>query len=115
MRNFATILNAVIIAANENPDGFTLNINNCEFAQSGFAIALEDTQNSFDHDGMIKVIDYCLKNNIDYINGWYNSENERFYFDATVIIQDRAKAIEFGRINKQIAIFDLDNLEEIKL
>ena len=38
-----------------------------------------------------------------------------YYFDATVIVDDLEAAKELGRLNKQIAIFDLENLEEIRL
>lgn len=115
MKNFATILNAVITACNQNPDGFTLNIDTFKFESHGYAVAIADTQNSFDAAGLSRVIDFCIENNISCIGGWYNSENGKFYYDATVVVNDRAAAIEIGRINSQIAIFDLDNCEEIKL
>ena len=38
-----------------------------------------------------------------------------YYYDTTVIVDDLATAKELGRINKKIAIFDLANLEEIRL
>ena len=41
--------------------------------------------------------------------------NNMYYFDATVIVDDLTAAMELGRINKQIAIFDLVNLKEIRL
>ena len=115
MRNFATIIGAVITAANNNPDGFTLDLETFKFASTGFAVALADTQNCFDSEGLNKVVNYCINNNIRYIGGWYNSKNGRFYYDATVVLSDRSQAIEVGHMNRQIAIFDIDNLEEIEL
>ena len=38
-----------------------------------------------------------------------------YYYDATVIIEDRDAAIAFGRLQNQIAIFDLNTLTEIRL
>ena len=52
---------------------------------------------------------------INAFGGWYNRDNNMYYFDATVIVDDLASAMELGRINKQIAIFDLANLKEIRL
>lgn len=115
MRNFATIIGAVITAANNNPDGFTLDLDTFTFASSGYAVALAETQNSFGHEGLNAVVNYCIKNNVRYIGGWYNAKNGQFYYDATVVLSDRSQAIEVGRMNRQIAIFDLDNLEEIEL
>lgn len=37
------------------------------------------------------------------------------YYDATIVVNDRAEALALGQTNKQIAIFDLANLEEIRL
>lgn len=115
MKNFGAIIAAVITAGNNNPDGFTLDIETFQFASTGYAVALAETQNSFDCEGLNKVVNYCIDNNIRYIGGWYNAKNGKFYYDATVVISDRSQAIEMGRMNRQIAIFDLDNLEEIEL
>ena len=115
MANFSTILAAVIAAANECPEGFTLDLETFNFASSGVAVALEATQNSHGTEGLCKVIDYCINNNIRYIGGWFDNASSKFYYDATIVVNDRVQAMELGRINHQIAIFDLNALEEIRL
>ena len=84
---------------------------------------MKQTQNSFGTEGLAKVANTIeelqdsgnLNGRILAFGGWYDSESGLFYYDATVIYQDREKAIEAGRANEQIAIFDLSNLEEIRL
>jgi fructokinase len=49
------------------------------------------------------------------IGGWYDNESGKYYFDATEIFSDKDAAIEAGLRNGQIAIFDLGNLNEIRL
>ena len=115
MAPFSAILAAVISAANSNPDGFTLDLETFTLATSGVAVALEATQNSHGTDGLARVIDYCIDNNIRYIGGWLDSTSGKFYYDATVVLSDRAKAIELGRLNHHLAIFDMDECQEIRL
>lgn len=117
------VLSSVAAIAAINPDGFTVNAATLQPVTSGYAVALKRTQNSFGAEGLAKVANVIeelqasgnLNGRILAFGGWYDSESGLFYYDATVIYQDREKAIEAGRSNEQIAIFDLSNLEEIRL
>ena len=117
------VLSSVAAIAAINPDGFTVNAATLQPVASGYAVALKRTQNSFGAEGLAKVANVIeelqasgnLNGRILAFGGWYNSESGLYYYDATVIYQDREKAIEAGRANEQIAIFDLSNLEEIRL
>lgn len=117
------VLSSVAAIAAINPDGFTVNAATLQPITSGYAVALKRTQNSFGAEGLAKVANVIeelqasgnLNGRILAFGGWYDSESGLFYYDATVIYQDREKAIEAGRANEQIAIFDLSNLEEIRL
>ena len=81
-----------------------------------FAVAVADTQNSFGFEGLANVVKYVSEHpEVNAFGGWYDSENNMYYYDATVIVNDLEAAKELGRINNQIAIFDLANLEEIRL
>lgn len=90
---------------------------------TGFAVALKRTQNSFGAEGLAKVAkvieDLQTSGNLAghalAFGGWYDSKSRLYYYDATVIFENRAEAIAAGRANEQIAIFDLSNLEEIRL
>ena len=117
------VISSVAAIAALNPDGFTVNAENLQPVKSGYAVALKKTQNSFGTDGLSKVANVIAKlQNSGNLNGrtlafggWYDSESGLYYYDATVIYQDREEAIEAGRANEQIAIFDLENLKEICL
>ena len=117
------VISSVAAIAALNPDGFTVNAANLQPVKSGYAVALKKTQNSFGTDGLSKVANVIARlQNAGNLNGrtlafggWYDSESGLYYYDATVIYQDREEAIEAGRANEQIAIFDLENLKEIRL
>lgn len=106
---------AIYGIAELNREGFTFSINDNEMQATGYAVARKETQNSFGAEGLQNCIAFALANNVQCIGGWYDNESEKFYFDATEIFSNKDAAIEAGKRNDQIAIFDLDNLNEIRL
>ena len=122
MKKNLVIAKVAAIAA-LNPSGFTVDAATVQPVTAGYAVAMKQTQNSFGTEGLAKVANTIeeiqasgnLDGRILAFGGWYEAESGLFYYDATVIYQDREKAIEAGRANEQIAIFDLSNLEEIRL
>lgn len=118
------VISSVAAIAAINPEGFTVNAATLQPITSGHAVALAVTQDSFGAEGLAKVVDVIAKmqnqgeaSRFDGLafGGWYDSKSGRYYYDATVIVKDRIEALELARVNGQIAIFDLDNLEEIRL
>ena len=110
------VLIALAAIAMANKDGFTVNAATLQPVTTGYAVAVVDTQNSFGLEGLANVVKYVSEHpNINAFGGWYNRDNNMYYYDATVIVDDLAAAKELGRVNKQIAIFDLANLQEITL
>lgn len=102
-----TLLIALANIAIANKDGYTVNAATLQPVKSGYAVAVADTQNSFGLEGLANVVKYVEEHpEINAFGGWYNSENGKFYFDATIIVDDLNQALELGRVNKQIAIFD---------
>ena len=111
----SVLLALATIAAN-NKEGFTVNAATLQPVETGYAVAVAATQNSFGFSGLANVVKYVSEHpEVNAFGGWYNTDNQQFYFDATVIVEDLAAAKELGRVNKQIAIFDLSNLKEIRL
>lgn len=111
-----SVLIALATIAINHKEGFTVNATTLQPFSSGYAVAVADTQNSFGFEGLANVVKYVSEHpEINAFGGWYDSENNMYYFDATVILNDLEVAKELGRINKQIAIFDLTHLEEIRL
>ena len=112
----ASVLLALAAIATTNKEGFTVNAANLQPVTTGYAVAVADTQNSFGFEGLANVVKYVSEHpEVNAFGGWYNIENNLYYYDATVIVNDLEAAKELGRINKQIAIFDLANLKEIRL
>lgn len=114
--NLALSFEMLQAVATMSPDGFTVNKNTFEPIVSGYSVAVKETQNSFGNYGAAKVVSYANKHEeIKALGGWYNSKNNQFYFDAVIIVNDLETAIRLGRENGQIAIFDLNNMQEIEL
>ncbi len=110
------LLKALAHIATANPDGFTVNAITLEPVTKGYAVSLEATQNSFGTEGLARVIDYVTTHSdVNAYGGWLNSDNNQYYYDATVICTTRDEAESLARQNHQIAYFDLENMEEIRL
>lgn len=108
-------ITAVAAIAAVNPEGFTINSKSMTPETAGYCVALAETQNSFNNEGLARVYDVVSSGRANAVGGWLDSESGLYYYDAVVVLQDRTKAIELGRLNKQLAIFDLNNMEEIRL
>jgi hypothetical protein len=96
------------------PEGFTLDINTCKMVTTGIIVAYEETQNCFGMEGLKKCVEHA-KQHDKKIGGWLDSQSGNFYYDSVRTFENLDEALEFGRKNNQIAIFDLDNLREIRL
>lgn len=111
-----SVLIALATIAANNKEGFTVNAATLQPVKTGYAVAVAATQNSFGLEGLANVVKYVAAHpEVNAFGGWYNRDNNMYYFDATVIVNDLEAAKELGRTNKQIAIFDLANLKEIRL
>lgn len=101
----------------ENKEGFTYDIDTMKPIKTGFAVAYKETQDSFNNEGLDKVLDILSwkEKGERIIGGWYNSDNDKFYYDAIRIVEDKEEAILFGQLEEQIAIYDLEKGEEILL
>ena len=115
-RNDLKKLLAIAAIAAANTEGFTVSANTLAPITIGYAVAVKDTQNSFGFAGMVEVYKYIQQHpEINAVGGWYNQDNGKFYFDATIVCKDLDTALELGRAHNQIAIFDLNTLTEIRL
>lgn len=116
MKKHLLTLAALQSIAALNPEGSTIDKNTLQPITKGFSVAVEDTQNSFNTSGAKRVIRYAKCNkHINAVGGWLNSENGKYYYDAVIVCNTLDEAIILGKANKQLAIFDLNNLHEIRL
>lgn len=111
----AQILVSIVAAfAANHPEGFTYNIETSQDQTTGFAVACKETQNSFGNDGLERVANFVLENKVVCIGGWCDVESGLYYYDATIIVDTLEKAILLGRLNEQIAVFDLNTMQEVR-
>ena len=98
----------------KNPDGGTISPDGT-IPKSGICVATKDTQNSFDLEGLQKVLSYVSDSNnpFNYVGFW--TYEGKMYFDAVTLIYDREEAEKVGRENEQIGIYDLTKGEYIDL
>ena len=103
------------VAAN-NKEGYTVDAATLKPITNGYAVAVAATQNSFGPEGLARVIEYARTHKeVNAFGGWYNEENGLYYYDAVVITDSLADALELGKSNAQIAIFDLQTCKVIRL
>lgn len=116
MNKQTALLIALTSIASANKEGYTVDAKTLKPVTTGYAVAVKDTQNSFGPEGLANVIRYIENHkNVNAFGGWYDSESDLYYYDATIIVDDLDKALELGRANDQLAIFDLTNCKEIRL
>ncbi len=112
----ATLQKVLTRIAEENPDGFTVDAQTLKPIEDGYAVSLEATQNSFGAEGLAKVIDYVTSHSeVNAYGGWLNTDNNQYYYDATVICTTKEEADSLAKANHQIAYFDLKNMQEIRV
>lgn len=84
---------------------------------SGFMVSLMGTemQLAMDTRGIEDAVDFmhrhCPKDK--YFGAWVDGDT--LYLDRSINIQDREVAIAFGKANEQIAIYDVEKGESIRL
>lgn len=98
--------------AKENPQGFTISIKTLQHVKKGWVVALLETQNSFGDEGLEKVIEVAKQTSF-VVGGW--KEGKFYYYDAVEIFEDKEEAIQAGRLNKQIAIYNIETATLIYL
>lgn len=108
------LFEAINEIAKKNPEGFTVDLTTLKKVTKGISVAYLETQNSFGDEGLKRVLEHADSHG-KIVGGWQNEDDGCFYYDSVKIYFDREEAIRAGRENKQIAIFDIGNLELIKL
>jgi fructokinase len=106
------LFDAIKAIAEQNPNGFTVDLTTLKKVTGGISVAFLETQNSFGDQGLKRVLKHALAHEKT-VGGWL--EESAFYYDSVRIFTDLEAAKRFGIENGQIAIFDLTRKELIKL
>ena len=102
--------------AKANPDGYTVDATTLQPITSGYAVSVAATQNSFNDDGLYKVVDYVMAHpEINAYGGWLDTSTGNYYYDATMVFTNCDEAIAFGKKNGQKAVFDLNTMNLITI
>lgn len=99
-----------------NPDGFTIDVISFACPKEGIVVSYEATQNSFGKESLRKVLDHAL-GHAHLVGGWLDKSQNKYYFDSDTIFQESMlnEALEWGRKNKQLAVFVLSEQKEIPI
>ena len=98
----------------KNPYGFTVDLTTLKKVTGGISVAYLETQDSFDDEGLKRVIEHALEHEKK-VGGWLDIDDQLFYYDSIRIFTDLEEAKCFARENEQIAIFDLTRQRLIRL
>lgn len=92
--------------SNDHPEGLTVELK-LQLVTKGYVVSIPETQDSFGNEGLEHTLNLVLEHGYC-IGGWLNDENGKFYWDASVIVDDLEEAKRLGRKFGQLAIFDLN-------
>ena len=108
-----------------HPEGFTVDSKTFQPVRSGFAVApFFFAQIIIDRDRltveqiqqMISSIDRLtqLVGKPVYAGGWFNTNNKRYYLDASMVVMDLDEALYLAKAGNQQAVYDLAVRKVIK-
>ena len=111
-----------IVLKVERDGGVTLTPDLEEFdVDNGYMVSLSGYELRVDDNGhgwaiitaVLPVYQEIAENRLAYIGLW--KDNDKIYLDISTHVIDRDEAIEFARVNGQIAIWDVENGKEIRV
>ena len=92
LKKMKQLVKAIMKIAQENPDGFTIEILTLTTIEKGYVSAYKETQDSFGIKGLEKVIEHAQSHD-KIVGGWFNEDNNQFYFDINKIFDNLEEAI----------------------
>ena len=110
------LADSIWVFSQTHPDGFTLHIRSWQEPSRGIAVAYAETDNHHGRDGLDFVVRHALTHD-GYIGGWLDTQTGDYYFDSVRLFPEDSlsQALDFGRQNRQKAIYILSSGKEIRL
>jgi len=103
-----------------NKEGFSLFYDNLKEVKKGFIVSFTHIEKTKNLNLLLDRIDFIslafpqLKKSL-VIGGWFNKDDNCFYLDLGLNIQNKKDALLIAKQFKQIAIFNLNTFEEIRV
>jgi hypothetical protein len=108
----------------KNPDGFTIDATTFDPAAGGFVVApLKEAEIIVGESLPEEILLGYIEDNKDiarasgrtvYLGGWFDGESQQYFLDNTLIVPTAEEALYIAEAADQLAIFDLNNFEEIR-
>lgn len=116
--------NALLDFIRNNPDGFTVSVDGQHVPPSGFALApvkgaeIVVPRGELGMTHVDALTDYihrlqAISPQDVYAGGWFNADDQMYYLDASLVVDDVGSALYIANAADQIAIFDLGEFNEI--
>ena len=116
-----SIIEKIRDIALNSPDGFTINVSDGTSQKTGYAVApskqTETRVSEVTEENLADFIDkyssVFKKDTRAFLGGWFDSQAKEFVLDVSFVVDSLEDALYIADIGDQIAIFHLDNFEEI--
>jgi hypothetical protein len=116
---------SLVAMAEQNPMGFTMDANGIEVTKyyTRYVVGLKMTKESHNLEGAehcVEVMDFILdeelypRENVGF-GGWLDTDTNTYHFDVVTFCVDLETALLLAVRNEQLAIFDLETKQEIRL
>jgi hypothetical protein len=115
---------SLVAKAEQNPMGFTMDAQGNDVSGAYYVIGTLETKNSHNLDGAMHCLEVMAKlmeekPNVNLAFGGWMDADGMFHFDVVYLVHKEdvteGGAMSIGYANEQIAIFDLENYQEINL
>lgn len=117
--NNATTTSVNLLFAAVNSGGGTISTDDCSSPSAGFCVARPEAElitAKLPHRAVVEAwLRHTVSDDAAFVGVWVDSASGKVYFDEVRIVEDRDEAIKLGREWGQLAIFDLNEGEEIRL
>lgn len=107
-----------------NPDGFTISPDTYEPVSGGYVVApLKEAEIIVGKTLPEEVLLDYIQDNKDiaravgkpvYLGGWFDSESGQYFLDNTLNVPTLEEALYIAEAAEQLAVFDLNNFEEVR-
>lgn len=125
MKTTSVTARSLVAMAERNPMGFTIDTNGLEVTSdyTRYVVGLKMTKESHNLEGAehcVEVMDFILeeelypRHNVGF-GGWLDTKTNTYHFDVVTFSVDLETALLLAVRNEQLAIFDLETMDEIRL